>query len=70
MLRARHTWVASRLADAFGIDEEEAKAATRKHLAKLNEVLNADPSAPAHILAFYQSRDVASEVRAVGGGGG
>jgi hypothetical protein len=63
MLRARHVWIASRVADAFGLDEEEGKAACRKYLAKLNEVLAAEPTAPSHVLAYYQPRDVIGEVR-------
>lgn len=61
-LRARHNFIAGRVADAFGIEEEVAKAAAKKYLPKLNEFLSGDGHA-AHILAYYQPHDTKNEVR-------
>jgi len=62
MLRARHAFIASRVADGFGIDEEEAKAGVRKYMGKLTEFLTGEGANPAsHVLAYYQPRDTKNE---------
>ncbi len=65
-LRPRHDHIVSRLVDAFELSAEECRAAVRKALPLLLAVFNGDPTAPAHVLAFYQPRDVKAEVRSGG----
>ena len=57
MLRARHSWLATKVAEAFGCEEEDAKTAVRKHMAKLNQFLNGEASCPSHILVYFQPRE-------------
>lgn len=64
-LRPRHDHIVSRLVDAFELGADECRAAVRKALPLLLAVFNGDPTAPAHFLAFYQPRDVKTEVRGV-----
>lgn len=61
-LRPRHAFIAGRLADAFGIDENEAQAVVRK-ATKLHEFLAGEGTNPAsHILVYCQPKDTKNEV--------
>jgi len=65
-LKPRHAFIASRVADGLGVDEEEVKNAVRKYINKINEFLvpsDNTPSSSSHLLAFYQPRDTKNEVR-------
>lgn len=52
-LRPRHQAVARALADAFGVDTEEALAAVRHASPELGDFLAG--AGPAHLFAFYQA---------------
>jgi len=60
MLRARHSWLASKVAEGFEVSEEEAKAVVRKSLPIINDFLSGEAKAPNHILVYYQPRDEAT----------
>jgi hypothetical protein len=67
-LRARHGFIAGRLAEAFGVDEAVCSAAVRASLPLLNDFLGAETaSAPSHVLAYYQPKDSKNEVSAAAG---
>jgi hypothetical protein len=69
-LKPRLAFVASRVAEAFGVDEGEATASVRKHQQRISDFLLGEGANPAsHILAYCQPRDVKNEVRARSGGG-
>ncbi len=64
-LKPRHAFIASRVADGLGVDEEEAKNAVRKYLNKINDFLTPSEGATvtsSHLLAYYQPRDTKNEV--------
>ena len=57
MLRARHSWLATKVAEAFGCEEEDAKNVVRKSMAKINDFLNGEVKCPSHILVYNQPRE-------------
>lgn len=64
-LKPRHAFIASRVADGLGVDEEEVKNAVRKYVNKINDFLvpnEGTTSSSSHLLAYYQPRDIKNEV--------
>jgi hypothetical protein len=63
MLKARHLYLGTKLQETFGVSEEVSTGALRKGFATVNAFLTGEGQAPAHMLAYYQPRDVKNEVR-------